>query len=470
MQVLSRNIHISPMRTAWTEFLFSMGLEKLTIKQRLYASIASIKKTNLFPSTPPTEDFDELHSQIISTRFFTLMLISSLCVLLVYTSLQTTTQVIIEPLPTLNRYEFLHTRYSQTLSCPCKRIAIQHGQLLRVDYNLHQVCSSGFVEDDWINYLAGDNTFVNIYDLHFQVSGPFIFQALSFLCTLVHDTITFSIEQLYMTSFISPNLITSDQMEVQAQTIVKNLESSNIAEFLSFLHIIRETTQANNLLSVTGSNGAAVENFLGDYLISFKSYDNCSCMMQKDCSASMRVVSEVQTSDFTLPGMYVGCYILEALLQSNLDCFFNETCFDIVISYLKRDFSPNVTVLNSSVPTRFTTHTTVQALLDRLMVEEWKWITLYESYFNACQPVECKYSFTARNAPIYVMTTLIGLIGGVSTVLKLIIPRSVIFIRRRMRQKRPADEQPRGLSNFKAVSRNRQTNCERQEKSIILPI
>lgn len=167
-----------------------MGLERLTLTQKLYASIASIKKINLFPSIPPTEDVHELQSQILSTRLFTIMLISSLCVLLVYTSLNTATQVIIEPLPTLDRYEYLSSRYSQTLSCPCKRIAIEHGKLLRVDFSLHQVCSSGFVEDDWISYLAGNNTSDDIYNLRFQVSGPFIFQALSFLCKLIRDTIS----------------------------------------------------------------------------------------------------------------------------------------------------------------------------------------------------------------------------------------------------------------------------------------
>jgi hypothetical protein len=62
------------------------------------------------------------------------------------------------------------------------------------------------------------------------------------------------------------------------------------------------------------------------------------------------------------------------------------------------------------------------------MVEEWNATENYTSYYVECQPSECIYSYTARNGILYIVTTLIGLLGGLITVLKLLVPRLVGFV------------------------------------------
>ncbi|CAF1255155.1 unnamed protein product, partial [Adineta steineri] len=49
-------------------------------------------------------------------------------------------------------------------------------------------------------------------------------------------------------------------------------------------------------------------------------------------------------------------------------------------------------------------------------------------YYNECQPSKCSYSYETKNSAIYIITTVIGLVGGLITVLKLIVPRAVRLI------------------------------------------
>ncbi|CAF4333061.1 unnamed protein product, partial [Rotaria sordida] len=66
---------------------------------------------------------------------------------------------------------------------------------------------------------------------------------------------------------------------------------------------------------------------------------------------------------FMIPGFQVGCVPQNALFQSTLECFYNQTCLDIVISLTGalRTVSPlNISNSNS----RFSPTTTVAVLFD----------------------------------------------------------------------------------------------------------
>jgi hypothetical protein len=56
---------------------------------------------------------------------------------------------------------------------------------------------------------------------------------------------------------------------------------------------------------------------------------------------------------------------------------------------------------------------------------------MYDNYYNACQPAQCIYTHQTKNDIIYIVTTLVGLVGGLITVLKLVVPRLVKLVRRR---------------------------------------
>ena len=112
------------------------------------------RRLNLFPSTDPMANQPhQLRNQIISTRLFIFSLLVSLAILLIYTSTVTIDRIRILEQPTLDQYMQLIERHPQSLACPCTHISINHHQFLQLNYSLHQVCSSAFVSEEWLDYL-----------------------------------------------------------------------------------------------------------------------------------------------------------------------------------------------------------------------------------------------------------------------------------------------------------------------------
>ena len=90
-------------------------------------------------------------------------------------------------------------------------------------------------------------------------------------------------------------------------------------------------------------------------------------------------------------------------------------------------------LLNKNVSSRFAVNTTVYDIASAMMVEEWNNQIGYESYYNECHPVSCFYTITTKfNIPT-VVTTVIGLFGGLSVILRILTPPIIKFLRRRRR-------------------------------------
>jgi hypothetical protein len=214
----------------------------------------------------------------------------------------------------------------------------------------------------------------------------------------------------------------------QTDSFILQFISSTTNDFLLSLAAIRNTTQTNALFSTSDSN----YEFYGQttYFSGVPmQYGNCSCTTSGSCSNPASIHDYVDVFPiFTVPGIYVGCYIIESLLQSDLRCFYNQTCLSKLETYRITGNIANVTSLNTSVSSRFFENSTIEELVNQLMVEEWNPSRIYENYYNECQPSQCTYTHQTKNDAIYIVTTLVGLIGGLTTALKLLVPRMVKFI------------------------------------------
>lgn len=120
-------------------------------------------------------------------------------------------------------------------------------------------------------------------------------------------------------------------------------------------------------------------------------YEHCNCGVSFQCTQSSR-------------GMMAGCYPLEALLQSTLQCFYDQECID----------SNGVfRALNSSSShIRFGVNTTIQSVFQTLMAEEYLNTTSYENYFAQCAPSLCSYAYSTHQKTIDIVTSLIELYSG----------------------------------------------------------
>ncbi|CAF4063791.1 unnamed protein product [Rotaria sp. Silwood1] len=337
--------------------------------------------------------------------------------------------------PTLNKYSHLYSQHSKTLTCPCTTISVTYEKFLRIQYVFHEVCSSIFVTNVWINYIDGrsSNTILAIDD--FRWTGPNTFRALSGFCELINKTISENLIRFYSTQYVSATITSTQLFQSTAQYFFEQFISSTTQDLLLSLQVIRDTVQADSLWSVAGIQYRLQKyNNSRNLSLNVRSLSGCSCDDSAKCirQSSIYRYSD-QTRLFSVQGQYVGCFVTEALLQSSLQCFYNQTCINELRTYLTYNSSLIVTALNASLLNRFFENSTIQELVDKLMIEQWNLSTTFESYYNACQPRQCTYTYAARNDIIYIVTILFGLAGGLVTVLKFIVPRLVKLVRNRKR-------------------------------------
>ena len=87
---------------------------------------------------------------------------------------------------------------------------------------------------------------------------------------------------------------------------------------------------------------------------------NCSCALTPFC------VQPAQIGDnLTLPGLMVGCFPVESLLQSTLAVLYDQTMIDLIVNNSNAEF-----VALREKPRHQLNTSTVESMLSELMVEE----------------------------------------------------------------------------------------------------
>ncbi len=394
-----------------------------------------LRNLNFFPSVPPSTDRYKIQTQRISTRLFIIIFSISLVILLLYTSLIRVTETVSVEAPTLIEYANLNSTYSPTLTCPCSKVSINYGKFLHVDHTLHQVCSSIFVNQTWIEYLRYSlkgNWFLG----DFRWTGIYAFQALRTFCDLIEKTISDRLIQFYSNQYVSASVVPQKLFEPETKSLIDQFRSSLTTNFLLSLSMIRDTTQANALFSALQNNYLLhLGGFNFQASTSPKNYDNCSCVSSFACISQSSIYDFARDiSLFDIPNFYKGCYVIESLLQSTLECFYNQQCIDDLQGQISSSSPVSVTVLDESLPSVYFMNSTIKELLDSLMIEQWNVSPIFENYYNECQPIKCTYILDTNNDMIYIFTTLFGIAGGLTTVLRLILPRLIKLIRKKKQQ------------------------------------
>ncbi|CAF4266435.1 unnamed protein product, partial [Adineta steineri] len=121
-------------------------------------------------------------------------------------------------------------------------------------------------------------------------------------------------------------------------------------------------------------------------------YGKCNCGSSWTCTQSSQ-------------GIMVGCNPLESLLQTTLQCFYNQSCIDST----KKFTQLNISSLKTS---RFPMNTTIQSILNNLMVEEYIINKSYEDYFNRCAPSSCSYNYMQNYQITGEIINIISLYSG----------------------------------------------------------
>jgi hypothetical protein len=254
----------------------------------------------------------------------------------------------------------------------------------------------------------------------------------------MNRSISDNLDRFYTSTYISASVVPPNLFASQVKASVDQFILSTTNNFLLSLSLIRNTTQGNALYSSQLTNyNLYVPDEVGSVLSRPRIYGDCQCLSSPTCGQESAIYNyPIPVAVYTVPNFYVGCQVLESLLQSTLECFYNQTCINILQSYCASPVRIIVTALDPSLSSRYFENSTIQELVNSLMVEEWNSSVTYDSYYDECQPAQCIYTHTTKNDIIYIVTILFGLIGGLITVLKLVVPPLVNFIRKKIKSSR----------------------------------
>ncbi|CAF3999065.1 unnamed protein product, partial [Rotaria sordida] len=337
------------------------------IKKLIQLVIRTIVELNLFESIPSSQNENIIRKQRHSTRVYIILLFTSSSILIFFTSIRMQTISVSIEMPTLPKFIQLYNQYPSTLNCPCSQVAIQYNQIiLSLQPEYHQICSSEFVSSKWINLKFLNISSTRTYTHDIRCQSQIHFQLLSTLCYAAIQTVEDNLQSFYKTKFVSHQLLTYESFRIQVDLIVEQ-----------FKRIIPELFQY--ALELTKAN--------------------------------------FELNRFIVPMNAV--FILSSCL-SQIKAFIDETVSPTDFTTLKLS---SESYANNS-------YDKIEELANKLFIQSWTNKSSYESYFNECQPLTCQYSYQSRLTLLYIITTVIGFIGGLVIATRLLAPVIVMLAHR----------------------------------------
>ncbi|UJR29660.1 hypothetical protein I4U23_017208 [Adineta vaga] len=421
----------------------------IRLRHLMQKAIHSIRYLNLFRSDNVDNEYRH-RNQLISTRLFICLLLLSMIILLIYTSQVSVTHIITIDQPSLEDYSSLYEKHSKTLVCPCLNIGIDQEKFITLIPIFHQVCQSDFIDARWLIGIANtiDQHFY-IYNRDFRLRGYSTFSALASVCSLAKINIFNALIDFNSSTFISNTLFSESRLLIQANASIDFYITSMSYSFSRSFGIIRDTIQGNGFISsilssitlrLITNNKTNTNGSIGSINPRYKTYDNgidiCSCHDSAICIEQQYVhtVDNTNVPIYKIPGMVIGCYGFEAMLQSNLFCFFNQTCIDGLRTAIGFYENFSTQALDLSKLIYFDINSTIGSIMDKAMIEKWTSKVNYTNYYDQCRPIYCKYTYVNKNDVIYIFTTLFALIGGLVSILQLLVPCFVKLIRKMIRK------------------------------------
>ncbi|CAF1191479.1 unnamed protein product [Adineta steineri] len=330
----------------------------------------SIEQLNLFKSH--SQDAHRVYRERILTRLYLILMTSAMIVLIFYTflSMQTMNKTIMSP--SKDQYEELQERYPDTLQCFCTEISIPYGELIVIEPTYHQLCTSDFVQSWWYQNLIVEPGLYSITD--FRFSAPSYFRMLATLCDLANLTIIEAYRRFSLTRFVNAQVLPNGEASLQ---------------ILLF---------SNSFLLDSG--------------------EICVCAQNYMCSSEASI-----NGSEAIEGVHIGCFITDAVSQSSLMCWYDDSCMEqLQMTFVSVGVTifNNATKLNSSLDINFPPNTVVQTIIENIMVDKWQSSASYTNFYEKCRPALCSYTYEERNSAIFIITTIIGLFGGLNIALRLI--------------------------------------------------
>ncbi|CAF1196346.1 unnamed protein product [Adineta ricciae] len=440
------------------DIVFKFKHESLRRKHRrtkLSTLLRKLKQQNLFKNVNNRSESSIKEQRLISRTYLTL-LIGVICALILFMSFNREMVTITERNPSLQTYINLEQSHSMILRCPCSESAILYQKFLTLSPRLHQVCTSTFVEDSWIELLMSLTDYRSLKNWRNRASSEF--RMLSDFCQLANKTINDAVNRYLSQFFITSSILSKGDFEERINASLKQFYQSTFYHFNSMKNIVHLLMQIDqpfvksNWATVqTVDNGLVIETTTNDRRaaqihfvlneISTISSNKISCVCAVNPKCQAPAMTNIDHQNFgpwlnlNITGWVEGCFTIDSILFSSLQCFYVESnCFQFLLATLgrkeiihsrfgrlSRSFRP---LVHNSI-TKHPPNTTISIILDSLMLDQWNALLSYERFYETCAPSFCTYSIQMRKTFVEVITVLLSVIGGIVVSLRLLTPHLV---------------------------------------------
>ena len=380
----------------------------------------AVASLNLFKSY--SDDPETIHSERLRTRIYFVIFCVALIAIVMYGALSLRTTTITKYSPTEHQFEQLSVRYPNTIRCPCSRVSISFSEFIRLDVTYHSVCSSDFISQTWIDATFNENvTRISPIDVRKTLST--FWQTIRSFCALVKSALSDGFDDFRARPFISSEAQTREYLQTQARLNLNFSLETSLAKLQRNLLMIRLSISGNRYISGLNTNYRleTTAALIGGVIAQPKPVvlpNGCSCFDPSGCPQQTLLFTNQSTTNGTIvPGMMFNCQPFDGALASSFECFYQSSCLSLLQQAL---FISTTPLPLTSSGSRFSPTTTMQALLNDLMIEQLIDEVLFTQYYSRCDPTYCIYSYSHRFDVVFIATLLISAFAGLSIIAKLI--------------------------------------------------
>jgi hypothetical protein len=434
-------------RTSIGSAMMKMAPKPIKLTTHVHRTIYNF---NLFPSDNKTDE-EEDPVGIISTRLYILLIFVGLLILGFYTSLSERNQTYTVESPSLEKFEELYSIHSSTLDCPCSRFSMSYGRMLDVYPRYHSICTSEYLEDYWLSYFGRvehDLDSLGFITPDFRQSGQSFFDLIKILCKTANETVSDALKVFKSRRLVTVSILSRLQFNLTTKTRMKQFEERTISSFVDLIQLIRSSIQTNQIAEEMWTNLGPLSvynNQTSKWSLRFRPRDfytnSCSCALSYQCSRPVGFYFQDDTTrdqpNITVPGLFIGCYVIDSLLLSNFQCLYDEKCVELIINNYDFDVVGLVRPLNDRAKnikpllfenSRFHPNATISDIFSELFIEDWINSTNFTSYYQRCEPSQCTYIRRKRFDTGYMLAIMLGFYGGLTAILQIILPPIVKII------------------------------------------
>ena len=369
-----------------------------------------------------SNDATVCYRQRLSTRIYCGLMGGILIAVAVAVSVVPRQIFTVQDAPSVSNFQHLIAQYPSTLRCPCTKAVVAYNSFVAIHVGFHQVCSSEFIQQTWIEALL-DQRNVSVRTAHdVRSTLLFFWQAIRGFCAVSHQAWLDTLNAFGQLRVFTSTAASLETLTVASEAALNQSLNEVAARLLHNLFFIQRGIAGNQLASAAETNyRLRYPPFNGtDFTAPTmfpRYYGNCSCLNMKGCPHQATIIIGRNRSA-PVPGMIADCLIIDGVLASTLECYYDQECI-----LLLHDELPNqAQTLSADLNKYFSTNATVLSLLSRLMIDQLEMEISIAQFFAQCKPLYCSYTQTKVFDILFIVTAIIGIFGGLSFFLKQLAP------------------------------------------------